>query len=101
MKSIYEQALGEKFTLLHPRIRESFGFSRSNLARGANSLFNQLVTDCSFSIFGDRKKNVGSVLGFSKSEPTRAAQNPDVSAKALCGKAQLFGSKPYARPSAQ
>jgi len=27
MKSIYEQALGEKFTLLHPRIRERFGFS--------------------------------------------------------------------------
>jgi Domain of unknown function (DUF4166) len=27
MKSIYEQALGEKFTLLHPRILERFGFS--------------------------------------------------------------------------
>ena len=27
MKSIYEQALGEKFALLHPRIRERFGFS--------------------------------------------------------------------------
>jgi hypothetical protein len=27
MKSIYEQALGEKFNLLHPRIRERFGFS--------------------------------------------------------------------------
>jgi len=27
MKSIYEQALGEKFRLLHPRIQERFGFS--------------------------------------------------------------------------
>ena len=27
MKSIYEQALGEKFKLLHPRIQERFGFS--------------------------------------------------------------------------
>jgi hypothetical protein len=26
MKSIYEQALGEKFALLHPRIQERFGF---------------------------------------------------------------------------
>src|ERR1700733_2377445 len=33
MKSIYEQALGEKFKLLHPRIQERFGFSsRDNLA---------------------------------------------------------------------
>ncbi len=33
MKSIYEQALGEKFSLLHPRIQERFGFSsRDNLA---------------------------------------------------------------------
>ena len=36
----------------------------SNLARGANFLFNQLVRDCSFSAFGDRSKNVVSVLGF-------------------------------------
>lgn len=27
MRSIYEQALGEKFKLLHPRIQERFGFS--------------------------------------------------------------------------
>ena len=27
MKSIYEQALGDKFQLLHPRIQERFGFS--------------------------------------------------------------------------
>jgi hypothetical protein len=27
MRSIYEQALGEKFKLLHPRIKERFGFS--------------------------------------------------------------------------
>jgi hypothetical protein len=27
VKSIYEQALGEKFTRLHPRIQERFGFS--------------------------------------------------------------------------
>jgi hypothetical protein len=27
MKSIYEQALGQKFKLLHPRIQERFGFS--------------------------------------------------------------------------
>jgi uncharacterized protein DUF4166 len=27
MRSIYEQALGEKFRLLHPRIQERFGFS--------------------------------------------------------------------------
>lgn len=27
MKSIYEQALGEKFRFLHPRIQERFGFS--------------------------------------------------------------------------
>ena len=33
MRSIYEQALGEKFKLLHPRIQERFGFaSRDNLA---------------------------------------------------------------------
>ena len=33
MKSIYEQALGEKFGLLHPRIQERFGFcSRDNRA---------------------------------------------------------------------
>src|SRR5713226_7859905 len=33
MKSIYEQALGEKFKLLHPRIQERFGFgSRDNVA---------------------------------------------------------------------
>jgi hypothetical protein len=33
MKSIYEQALGEKFRLLHPRIQERFGFSsRDNRA---------------------------------------------------------------------
>ncbi len=33
MKSIYEQALGEKFNLLHPRIKERFGFgSRDNVA---------------------------------------------------------------------
>src|ERR1700731_2970352 len=33
MKSIYEQALGEKFKLLHPRIQERFGFSsRDHLA---------------------------------------------------------------------
>jgi len=28
----------------------------SNLARGANSFFNQWVRDCSFSVFGDRSK---------------------------------------------
>ena len=27
MRSIYEQALGDKFKLLHPRIQERFGFS--------------------------------------------------------------------------
>jgi len=33
MRSIYEQALGEKFKLLHPRIQERFGFSsRDNVA---------------------------------------------------------------------
>src|SRR5580698_6429948 len=33
MKSIYEQALGEKFKLLHPRIQKRFGFSsRDHLA---------------------------------------------------------------------
>ncbi len=33
MRSIYEQALGEKFKLLHPRIQERFGFaSRDNAA---------------------------------------------------------------------
>lgn len=30
MKSIYEQTLGEKFKLLHPRIQERFGFSSSD-----------------------------------------------------------------------
>src|SRR6266851_3986252 len=30
MKSIYEQALGEKFKFLHPRIQERFGFSSLN-----------------------------------------------------------------------
>ena len=30
MKSIYEQALGEKFKSLHPRIQERFGFSSLN-----------------------------------------------------------------------
>lgn len=30
MKSIYEQALGEKFKLLHPRIQERFGISSSD-----------------------------------------------------------------------
>ena len=44
------------------------------------------------SVFGDRSKNVVSVLGFSRSWPTKTAQNPNVSAKALCGKAQPFGS---------
>ena len=27
MRSIYEEALGDKFKLLHPRIQERFGFS--------------------------------------------------------------------------
>jgi hypothetical protein len=30
MKSIYQQALGEKFELLHPRIQERFGFCSSD-----------------------------------------------------------------------
>jgi Domain of unknown function (DUF4166) len=30
MRSIYEQALGEKFALLHPRIQERFGFCSSD-----------------------------------------------------------------------
>jgi len=30
MKSIYQQTLGEKFKLLHPRIQERFGFSSSD-----------------------------------------------------------------------
>lgn len=30
MRSIYEQVLGEKFKLLHPRIQERFGFSSSD-----------------------------------------------------------------------
>jgi hypothetical protein len=30
MRSIYEQALGKKFELLHPRIQERFGFSSSD-----------------------------------------------------------------------
>lgn len=30
MKSLYEQALGPKFKLLHPRIQERFGFSSSD-----------------------------------------------------------------------
>ena len=30
MRSIYEQALGSKFSLLHPRIQERFGFSSSD-----------------------------------------------------------------------
>src|SRR5713101_3227830 len=67
----------------------------SNLARGANSLFNQLVRDCSFSVFGDRSKNVVSVLGFSRSEPTRTAQKANVSCEsALCKCPTLrFGSE--------
>ena len=31
MRSIYEQALGDKFKLLHPRIQERFGFSSKDL----------------------------------------------------------------------
>src|SRR5437588_12027043 len=31
MRSIYEQALGAKFKLLHPRIQERFGFSSKDL----------------------------------------------------------------------
>ena len=38
MRSIYEQALGEKFKLLHSRIQERFGFSskdrRGSIGRG-------------------------------------------------------------------
>lgn len=38
MRSIYEQALGEKFKLLHPRIQERFGFSskdrRASIGKG-------------------------------------------------------------------
>ena len=39
MRSIYEQSLGEKFKLLHPRIQERFGFSSkdrcASIGRGA------------------------------------------------------------------
>jgi Domain of unknown function (DUF4166) len=38
MRSIYEQALGDKFKLLHPRIQERFGFSskdqRASIGKG-------------------------------------------------------------------
>ncbi len=38
MRSIYEQALGEKFKLLHPRMQERFGFSsmdgRASIGKG-------------------------------------------------------------------
>ncbi len=38
MRSIYEQALGDKFELLHPRIQERFGFNskdrRASIGRG-------------------------------------------------------------------
>ena len=43
MKSIYEQALGEKFKLLHPRIQERFGFSsRDNLACSGTGTMDEL-----------------------------------------------------------
>jgi hypothetical protein len=43
MKSIYEQALGDKFRLLHPRIQERFGFSsRDNRACVGTGTMNKI-----------------------------------------------------------
>jgi Domain of unknown function (DUF4166) len=43
MRSIYEQALGEKFNLLHPRIQERFGFSsRDNTACIGNGTMDEI-----------------------------------------------------------